>query len=817
MRIRLGLLAVVALTAWGHPAAAKTTVADSGFRPSRDGYAFANYLNRAGRPNLGGAEMRRLFGDAVCAGFDRGQCVLSPPALAWMQQQNASMAGGHCVGLSVTALLFWSQLSHASQFGSARVSGLKIAGNSNLSREVAYGHVFQVLDSVISAQVSSSPRDVVQTLISGLGRDGQLYTLAVLDASGLGGHAVTPYAVQQLGGDRYAILVYDNNFPRRTRQVLVNIKANTWSFDAAVNPHAPASHFRGDANTQTLLLLPARPGLGVQPCPFCSPAVTAAAARASAARAAGVSHASLQAIRLQTSGRVGAHLRITDAKGRRIGFVRGRLVNEIPGARIVPVFAGTTKTWLERIEPQYEVPSGTKYRITLTAGRERGRHARSKATVTVLEAGFVAAARSIVLKPRERARLRLSADGHTLAFARARGGREPMLVVGNAAPGAPDYQWNIRNQRRATGKWVPVSLDVADRKMTFTGGGRYDLSMYAIEDKVSVFTHHGLHIGAGVTAVLDYANWTDGQPMPLTLIKNGHVIVKRLLEDQPSSDTGSQFKPSADQPTGPTGGPPHTTIDNGPPLQSNSATASFAFGGTGSAGFECKLNDAPFAPCTSPHTYNRLSDGTHTFTVQGIDNTGAPVGSPAEFTWVVDSTGPTLAPTLSPAAIYLGALATATPNATDAGTGVASQSCDLVPTSPAGDQTVRCTATDNTGNTTTVFVHYTVQYLILGMLPPAPNSKWKAGQTVPIKVTLADADGQPIPDSVAAALAAACAVTFSASGAQTQSPTCMTYDGAQFIFGWKVGDECGEVTLAIRVDYGTGTPTTLTRTITVIG
>jgi hypothetical protein len=807
MRIRPVLLALVALTAWGHPAAAKKTVADSGFRPGRDGYAFANYVNRAGRPNLSSAEMRRLFGDAVCAGFDNGECVLSPPALAWMQQQNASMAGGHCVGLSVTALLFWSQLSDASQFGSAKVAGLKIAGNSNLSREIAYGHVFQVLDAVVGGQVSSSPRDVVQTLISGLGRDGQLYTLAVMDASGLGGHAVTPYAVQQLAADRYAILVYDNNFPRRTRQVLVNTKANTWSFNAAVNPHAPSSHYSGDANSRTLLLLPARPGLGAQPCPFCSPPE---AAVARAPRAARGSRRVLQAIRLQTSGRVDAHLRITDAKGRRIGFVHGRLVNEIPGARIVPIFVGTTKTWLDRNEPQYEVPSGAKYRINLTAGRGQGRGSRSKATVTVLEAGFVAAARSIVLKPGERAQIRLSADGHTLAFARARGGREPMLVVGNAAPDAPDYQWNIHNQARATGKWVPISLDVGRRKMRFTGGGRYDLAMYAIENTVGVFNHRGLTTGAGVTAILNYANWSDGQPMPLTLVKNGRVIARRLLNDESPPGIGGGPFTAIGGPTGPAA-PPTTTIQSSPPAQSNSATASFAFTGTGVAGFACKLDDGAFAPCTSPQTYDQLADGTHTFTVRGI-----PDGSPAQYTWAVDSTGPTLAPTLSPAAIYLGAVATAAPNATDAGTGVASQSCDVVSTSLAGDQTVRCTATDNAGNTTTVVVHYTVQVLILGLLPPAPNSKWHAGQTVPIKVALGDASGTLIPDLAAAALADACAVTFSASGAQRQSPTCMTYDGNQFIAGWNLGDELGDVTLEIRVDYGTGTATTLTQTITVI-
>ena len=228
----------------------------------------------------------------------------------------------------------------------------------------------------MGAQVSSSPRTVVETLISGLGRGGALYTLGVINASAGGGHAVTPYAVERLASDRYAILVYDNNFPRKARKVLVNTKANTWSYRAALNPRAPASLYTGNADSGSLLLLPTRPGLGVQPCPFCMPLIdptTAAPARAvvpataAPARARG-RRVALQAIRLQTSGPVGAHLRITDASGRRIGFVRGRLVNEIPGARIVPVFVDGPRTWRERIEPQYEVPTGKRYRIELTAG-----------------------------------------------------------------------------------------------------------------------------------------------------------------------------------------------------------------------------------------------------------------------------------------------------------------------------------------------------------------------------------------------------------------------------------------------------------------
>jgi hypothetical protein len=112
-----------------------------------------------------------------------------------------------------------------------------------------------------------------------------------------------------------------------------------------------------------------------------------------------------------------------------------------------------------------------------------------------------------------------------------------------------------------------------------------------------------------------------------------------------------------------------------------------------------------------------------------------------------------------------------------------------------------------------------VQYRILGFFSPAPNSQWKAGRTVPIKVALANAGGVRIPDAGAAALVdGACNVTFSASGAQTQAPTCMKYDPAcdQFIYAFKPDTALGNVTIEVRVDYGTATATSLSETITVI-
>ena len=66
--------------------------------------------------------------------------------------------------------------------------------------------------------------------------------------------------------------------------------------------------------------------------------------------------------------------------------------------------------------------------------------------------------------------------------------------------------------------------------------------------------------------------------------------------------------------------PPQTNINSGPPLQSNSKTASFSFTSNepGST-FQCALDGAAFTVCVSPAVYTSLAEGPHTFEVRAKD------------------------------------------------------------------------------------------------------------------------------------------------------------------------------------------------------
>lgn len=82
-------------------------------------------------------------------------------------------------------------------------------------------------------------------------------------------------------------------------------------------------------------------------------------------------------------------------------------------------------------------------------------------------------------------------------------------------------------------------------------------------------------------------------------------------------------------------GPPETLLQDGPQGEITDTTPSFAFGvgnaaarvaqfspGDVNVKFECQVDAAAFAPCTSPYTTPELPLGAHTFTVKALDPGG---------------------------------------------------------------------------------------------------------------------------------------------------------------------------------------------------
>ena len=81
---------------------------------------------------------------------------------------------------------------------------------------------------------------------------------------------------------------------------------------------------------------------------------------------------------------------------------------------------------------------------------------------------------------------------------------------------------------------------------------------------------------------------------------------------------------------------PDTIIDTAPTNPSGDTTGDFTFHSPdGSATFECSLDSAAFAPCTSALITGALSLGSHTFAVRALDAAGNVDATPDTHTWVV--------------------------------------------------------------------------------------------------------------------------------------------------------------------------------------
>jgi hypothetical protein len=97
--------------------------------------------------------------------------------------------------------------------------------------------------------------------------------------------------------------------------------------------------------------------------------------------------------------------------------------------------------------------------------------------------------------------------------------------------------------------------------------------------------------------------------------------------------------------------PPNTSIGpTTPPASSNSTSASFDVASTepGSS-FQCSLDGAAYAACSSPVAYGGLGNGAHTFSVRATDPAGNADTSAAVYTWQVDTVAPSTPSLISPA------------------------------------------------------------------------------------------------------------------------------------------------------------------------
>ena len=102
---------------------------------------------------------------------------------------------------------------------------------------------------------------------------------------------------------------------------------------------------------------------------------------------------------------------------------------------------------------------------------------------------------------------------------------------------------------------------------------------------------------------------------------------------------------------------PPPAIGSGPEGSVRATRARFTFSGRSAAGFQCRLDGAPWQPCASSADYGDLAEGEHVFAVRAASPTGSRELATAERHFRVDRTPPGATTSLRPGHVFTGLVA----------------------------------------------------------------------------------------------------------------------------------------------------------------
>jgi hypothetical protein len=446
-------------TAEAQPPVAQEGAVDTGFRPEVNGFSYPNYgdtgYTTAGETfpvvNLTSVEMRRLFGDGVCAATPKSDntCALTPPAEQWMEQNNASMRGGHCEGFAVLSQMIYGGVIDPNQFGAARTIDLQIAGNEALQRELAYWWTTQ--GPTWGTQQVLGPKDAVAYLQGEYSKNPKnIFRLGIMKEDQTGGHAITAYGVQDQGNGVYWVMVYDNNYPGEARHMTVDTNAGTWEYEASINPSVAPDVYRGSA-TNPIFIAANEPRLQTFPCDFCG-------ASGTSSKGGNVHAAEAQLYNeIWTEGYVNVELE--DDKGRLIGYDKDRkFVNEITEAKIRPTLAGP----LSEVPPVIDMPVGLGF-TTYIYGDDNA--AEEPASIVMIGQGFYIGIDNLIMAADQLDMLTFDGEGDFITYT-TDAQESPDIIVGIEKPKA-DFELILKAVEISKGTDIHVLFDQKEDVFAF--------------------------------------------------------------------------------------------------------------------------------------------------------------------------------------------------------------------------------------------------------------------------------------------------------------------------------------------------------------
>ena len=387
-------------------------IADSGFRPDVDGFSFPNYGNEVEPQNLTPANVEALFGEQVCIAGTGLDCLLTPAGQTWMDTQNEIMGGGHCMGFSVAALRMFAGTLDANDFGAEIPNGLPFE-NPDLQATIAESFVYQMIPGINDERTLGTPAEILHTLVDYINQGRDYYTLGFFKADGNGGHAVTPLAVEDKGDGKYAILVYDNNYPDVVRALEIDEEADTFSYNGSTNPDEAESLYEGDATTPPMDLTPTLIGEELQPCPFCGGAGTDAGEEGTRGSVLPAAEQYAE-VALVGDNADHPHLIFTDLEdeSKQAGIIDGALVNDIDGVEVVMQY--TDDPSIGGPEPKYRLPLDKDVAITIDGSGLQ--ETATDVAISYTAPGKVIEVEDITIAPGQQDTMLVATESYTIVY-----------------------------------------------------------------------------------------------------------------------------------------------------------------------------------------------------------------------------------------------------------------------------------------------------------------------------------------------------------------------------------------------------------------
>jgi len=420
-----------------------------------------------------------------------------------MQEINNYMAGGHCEGMAVLSLLMYSEHVNPGDFGASSAHDLPLT-NEALQREIALWWTTQATWPAASVKIDESPQAVVDALIetyTSYPAPAEEWVMGIYMPDFSGGHAITPFAIEDVGDGIYNILVYDNNWPDQSRVVEVDYDANTWRYQASTNPNEPESLYEGDQSTQTLEIVGINQRMVQQDCDFCADGGSSGKIRGPRGLAAPT-----QAFnQIWLNGQ--ADLKIVTEDGKRIGFFDGEFINEIEGARGDNMKFGID-IWDINNEPVYYIPVGIQFSITVDASRVTEGITND---VVMIGPGYDLVVAELYLDPGTEDTITVSPDGTMLAYS-TEYNDAPDMIFGVETPAA-DYEFIVAALDIESGAEFVIELDMDEGYLSVntdntTEYGVYEIVMYRIDDEGEAwFQNDDIYMEPGDTSYFLFSEW----------------------------------------------------------------------------------------------------------------------------------------------------------------------------------------------------------------------------------------------------------------------------------------------------------------------